>query len=177
MPESMRLPVLIALLAAACGSTTPETDEPGTGSLAQTRIVFRQYYGNSQVFVVENLAGRDLVALRSRTLRPGEAPVAYVEDEVMGRLLREFRRADFFDHAGPRPADPARLGGTGELTIIDANGRMTSLVRRKGQGAAAANTFVRCSQTLLAVYNVTDHYQATSGDASFGVRRTGYDRD
>ena len=48
--------------------------------------------------------------------------VAYVPDDVMAEMLKEFDKGDFYDYARPRPANPPGLGASGEVTVTDAPG-------------------------------------------------------
>ena len=114
---------------AACGSTGPKSTPEPFRADQLIRVVNNQYRGVNTVFVLENLAGRDQVALRSQPLRAGEPAVAYVPDDRMAALLDAFERADFYDYARPRPANPPGLGATGEITVTDASGRRLALLR------------------------------------------------
>ncbi len=66
IPQVMRLCSICAILLAACGSTNRA---PPLKSLKLTKVVFRQYYAGSPIFVLENLAGRDIVKLRSKAAK------------------------------------------------------------------------------------------------------------
>jgi hypothetical protein len=163
----MRFPLprrsfLACLLAAACGGTAPARAKPAPFLADQViRVEHNQYRGPNAFFVIENLSGRDPVALRSRPLRPGETAVAYVPDEVMAEMLREFDRGDFYEYARPRPANPPGLGASGEVTVKDANGRRLALLRIKAPPGVsptkdqvdAAKAYGYCSRTFLAVWN------------------------
>ena len=95
-------------LLAACGSTGPKsTPEPFRADQV-IRVVNNQYRGVSTVLVLENLAGRDQVSLRSTPVRAGEPVVAYVPDDKMSELLEAFEDNDFYDYARPRPSNPTR---------------------------------------------------------------------
>jgi len=176
--RSIAISVVFCL--AACGSTT-STNGKSAGAapgepLEKAQLVFRQYYGNSHIFIMENLAGRDMVALRSRIVPVGTPPTAYIEDDVMRELLREFRKSGFYDHAGPRPPNPLKVGGRGEVTLTT-GGETISIIRRPGQTKDAFDAYDYCRKTLLAVYDFYAQYQSTTttGD-NFGVRPTDYDR-
>lgn len=186
----MRVVPFVLILAAACASTpqqgrTARAQAPRLGLDQPLRVVYRQYYQDSNIFIMENLAGRDLVKLRSRKLEAGEQPIAYVPDDVMAEMLKEFRRHGYYKWAGPRPANPIKVGATGEITLIDQERRMTSLLRRKASLGTvadkdyvhAAQSYVDCTKTYLAVW---DHFrplmQATSSDGNFGVKKAEFDR-
>ena len=168
----MRFWLICAFGLAACGSA-PRESAPSPGSaVQQTRVIFRQYYGNSHIFVIENAAGRDIVKLRSKPAKAGSSPVAYIPDEVMAKVLAEFERLGFYRHAGPRPADPLKVGGRAELTVIDPNQRATSLIRRHGQDRSAHDAYTRCVQTFLVVHDNFGRFMATSStEEAFGVRK------
>jgi len=129
----MRLPILLLAFLTACAAGPPAARrEPAAlPSAGKIRIVYRQYRRGSTIFVMENIAGRDLKALRSRPLRPGEHSVAYVPDDVMRRMLEEFDRFGFPRYARPRPANPLKFGASGELTLIEPKGRTRSMLRIK----------------------------------------------
>jgi len=149
----------------------------------KVRIVLNDYRGLASVFVMENLAGRDLVELRSRPLPPNRPPVAYVEDDVMGALLEQLGRAGFFEHRQARPPDPKQFGAKGEFTMIDADGTMTTILKVPLAAGPNANekevaklkAFVACKATFLQVYNRHRpqlQTTVTTGDQDpFGVRR------
>jgi hypothetical protein len=155
-------PLLLALLLlpAACGGTAAARAKPAPFLADQViQVVHNQYRGPNSVFVIENLSGRDAVALRSRPLRPGEPPVSFVPDEVMAEMLREFDKGEFYEYARPRPANPPALGASGEVTVTDANGRRLALLRIKAppgmtptkEQVDAAKAYGYCSRTFLAV--------------------------
>jgi len=180
----MRLPILsLAFLTACAGApAAPKAARPlpQTGKI---RIVYRQYRRGSTIFVMESLAGRDLKKLRSRPLRAGEHPVAYVPDDVMRRLLEEFDRFGFQRYARPRPANPLKFGASGELTLIEPHGRTRSMLRIKlkpGQKATRAHidrsrAYVNCAKTFLAVWNAYPPLMQVAatgtGTGGFGVHR------
>jgi hypothetical protein len=178
IPKGMRY-LLICVFLAACASS-PEDNGPGE-PLPLTRVVYRQYYRGSHPFVMENLAGRDLVELRSRTLKRGESPVAYVPDDKFVLLLEEFEKADLGQYLTPRPADPTALGAIGELSITDARGTTRSFLRTKSSRRSADprayqkrhETYTYCVKSFLAVWNAYHpEAQAVAGTKDeFGVRR------
>ena len=165
-----------AFLTTGCSSTSGSSPDPSAEPLPKTQVVFRQYHRNSPIFVVENLAGRDVVALRSKPTREGSISPAYVPDDVMARMLAEFRKFGYFDHAGARPGNPISVGGLAELTIIGANGRTISIVRRKGQGKEVYDAYEQCRTTLLYVHKEFAKYQAVTGDGGFGVKKAEFAR-
>jgi hypothetical protein len=172
----MRFWSICALFIAACGSSSGSSGGTASGdrgtAMSRTRVYFRQYYKQSHTFAVENFAGRDEVELRSRPRNPDEPALAFVPDEVMEKMLSEFKRFGFYDYAGPRPADPSKLGGRGELTIVDAKGRQNAFIRVRGQGKDAFDAYQGCIQTFLAVHDHYGRFQAsTSGGAAFGVKK------
>jgi hypothetical protein len=178
------LPLVLALafaLAACTGAPPAKPPDPETSDVRdpRTRVVYRQYRQGSGIFVMENLAGRDLKEMRSKPLRPGHPPVAYVPDDVMRKMLKEFKRLEFQEHAVPRPRNPMKLGASGEITLIDEQRRMVSLLRIKApvgqepsrQHMARGKAYVGCAQTFLAVWNhFRPRMQATTS-GGFGVRR------
>jgi hypothetical protein len=176
------LPCLL-LLQAACGSSAPARAKPAPFLADQViRVVHNQYRGPNTVFVIENLSGRDPVALRSRPLRPGEPAVAYVPDDVMAEMLKEFDKGDFYEYARPRPANPPGLGASGEVTVTDANGRRLALLRIKAppgmtptrEQVDAAKSYGYCSRTFLAVWNAyPPQMQATTSRNAFDANRAG----
>lgn len=165
--------LLSCIVAAGCGGTAPARAKPAPFLADQViRVVHNQYRGPNTVFVVENLSGRDPVALRSRPLRPGDPAIAYVPDDVMEEMLKEFDRGDFYEYARPRPANPPGLGASGEVTVADANGRRLALLRIKAPPGMmptkdqvdAAKAYGYCSRTFLAVWNAyPPQMQAMSG--------------
>ena len=174
-------PVCLALLA-ACGSTGTKAKPVPFRADQVIRVVHNQYRGPNSIFVVENLALRDQVELRSRPLQPGETAVAYVPDDVMERMLEEFGRYEFYDYARPRPANPPGLGASGEITVTDANGRRLALLRIKApQGVSptrdqvdAAKAYGNCTRTFLAVWNAfPPRMQATTSTDPFQSRPKG----
>jgi hypothetical protein len=177
----MRVPLAPLLLLAACSAPSGSRDAvPEATATRRVRVVHDQYRGPHTVLVIENLAGRDIVALRSQRLQPGETPVAYVPDEVMAKMLDEFERFDYLEYARPRPPNPAALGATGELTVTDADGRRRSLLRIKAPAGAtpardqvdAAKAYGNCIKTFLAVWDFhRPKMQATTSRGAFGVER------
>lgn len=180
----MRHIVIFALFTASCASSPggSRPSLPKASADSKVRVVWNQYKGASSVFILENLAGRDLVELRSRRLETNKVPVAFVPDDVLAKMLKEFQRLDYADHAVPRPADPRTLGAKGEITIIDENNRQISLLRVPALGGtqkqvAAAQCYGECARTFNAVWS---HYppqmQATTSKSAFGVKRADYER-
>jgi hypothetical protein len=183
----MRYPLfcLALLAAAACSGTgagSNRADDRPAAAGRPTRIVLNTYQGVAGVFIMENLAGRDLTELRSAPLKPGHPPVAYVEDEVMDELLRIFRKLDYDEHAQARPPDPRKFGAVAELTLIRGSDRRT-ILKKQPTGrmltrdeAASLKSYVECKRNFLAVYNTyRPEMQATTGGGAFGVKRA--DRD
>jgi hypothetical protein len=186
----MRIRQLVLTFLACCAAcTAPQggkssATETATANGASgepapfTRIVFRQFYAGSQPFVMENLAGRDLIELRSKPIAQGDAPVAYVPDAVMRELLSELRRFDYYDHAGPRPPDPSRFG-VGELTVAEGNARPLALIRTRQPPGEATTAYRRqtkcwsnCTRAFIGVYNFhRPSMQATSSTGDFGTKR------
>jgi hypothetical protein len=172
----MRNSIILTALLAACG--TSRTASSGTVQLPtadeRIRIVYKQYRKGSIPLIMENLQGRDLVKLRSRKLPKGQSPVAYVPDDVMMRMLKEFKRYGWTKYGQPRPPDPSKYGAAGELTIItDQRRRMITLLRIKGGDAAINRAYVDCVNTFVSVYNhFNPQLQATTSTTdAFGVRR------
>ncbi|MHC4550553.1 MAG: hypothetical protein ACYTEZ_17460 [Planctomycetota bacterium] len=180
----MRFLVIWALLGAACGAG----GKAGSSRVAiptakeQLRVVYNSYRKGSTVLVMENLAGRDLVKLRSRKLAATESPVAYVPDDVMAKMLAEFKRYGFHRYAQSRPPNPVKYGAVGEITLISADRtRMVSLLRTKRRAGDTATdryvavnqSYVDCANTFIAVYNhFRPQLQATTSTGDpFGVRR------
>ena len=183
----MRILLPSLLLLAACGSAGNATREttPEVRAGDRVRVVYNQYRGAHTVFVIENLAGRDVVELRSRALQPGEVAVSYVPDDVIAKMLEEFDRFDYYEFARPRPPNPQSLGASGEITVTDKRGRRVSLLRiRTPAGVepsrdqvAAAQSYGQCARTFLAVWNAyPPRLQATTSRGAFGVNRDA-DRD
>lgn len=171
---------LICVVLAACSSSPGGGGDASGEPLPLTRVVYRQFYRGSHPFVMENLAGRDLVELRSRPLEKGEPPVAYVPDDKFVLLLEEFEKADLAKYLTARPANPASLGAIGELSITDARGTTRSFLRTKSGNRSDPRayqkrheTYSYCVKSFLAVWNAF-HPEAqavadTKGD--FGVRK------
>ena len=164
----------------ACGSngSTRAPDAPKGPHDPRVRVIYRQYYGNSRPLVLENIAGRDLTELRSKPVPAGESPVGYCPDDVMRELLRNFRRFDFDEYARPIPPDPARFG-VAELTLVDAAGRRTGMLRTRAPSTGPTEAYRRESQayqkcvgTFLSVYNLHGpSLQVTTGKGEFGAHR------
>lgn len=178
----MRISPLCLALLAACGSTVGKTKPVPFRADQVIRVVHNQYRGPNSIFVVENLAGRDQVEMRSRPLQPGEPTVAYIPDDVMEKMLEEFKRFDFYDYARPRPANPPGLGASGEITVTDANGRRLALLRIKApEGISptrdqvdAAKAYGNCMRTFLAVWNeFPPRMQATTSADPFQTKPKG----
>jgi len=176
----MRILLPLLLLLAACGSSGSSTrrEKPTVREGERVRVVYNQYRGAHTVFVIENLAGRDVVEMRSRPLQPGEVAVAYVPDDVMQKMLEEFARFDYYGFARPRPPNPQSLGASGEITVTDAKGRRVSLLRIKSPAGIdpshdqieAAQAYGQCARTFLAVWNTfPPRMQATTSRGAFGV--------
>jgi len=171
----MRNGIILTALLAACG-TSQTTTSAGKLPTAneQVRVVYKQYRKGSVPLIMENLQDRDLVKLRSEKLPAGQSPVAYVPDDVMVRMLKEFKRSGWTKYGQARPTDPAKFGASGEITIItEGRRRMVTLLRVKGGKLAANQAYVDCVNTFVTVYN---HYrpqmQATTASSdAFGVRR------
>jgi hypothetical protein len=175
----MRARAIFALLAAACSSTPgeePKDEKQAAEPLPQTQVIFRQYYKGSPIFIVENLAGRDQAKLRSKPAKHGEIKPAYIPDDVMARMLSDFKDFGYFDYAGARPPDPRTVGGRAELTIIGADKSMVSFVRRSGQGKDAYETYKNCVDTFRAVHAHFGKFQAASGAGDFGVKKVEFER-
>jgi len=166
--------ILTALLAACATSQTTSSTAKLPSATEQIRVVYKQYRKGSLPLIMENLLGRDLVKLRSEKLPKGQPPVAYVPDDVMKRMLQEFKRSGWTKHGQLRPTDPSRYGAAGEITIItEDRRRMVTLLRIRGGDVAANRAYVDCVNTFVTVYN---HYgpqlQATASTTdAFGVRR------
>jgi len=166
--------VLVLAFLAACAA-------PGGGAaderLPRTRIVMRQYYEKGSIFVLENLAGRDLVEMRSRPVPEGGVPVAWISDRDMRRTLEALRKRDFDDYARPRPPDPRSLGARGELTVYDDRGNTRALIRRHGQSLDEAEAYQDCAAVFQQVWTANrPRFQAVTGDGDFGVQRVGFRR-
>ena len=171
----MRNGIILTALLAACGSTQRESAVATLPAAKErVRVVYKQYRKGSVPLIMENLQDRNLVKLRSEKLRAGQSPVAYVPDDVMARMLKEFKRSGWTKHGQARPTDPSKFGASGEITIItEGRRRMVTLLRVKGGELAANQAYVDCVNTFVAVYN---HYrpqmQATTATSdAFGVRR------
>jgi hypothetical protein len=163
------------VLLAACAS--PSGGSSGGEPLPQTRIVMKQYYNKGSVFIVENLAGRDIVELRSRPVPKGGAPVAWISDEDMRKTLKALKKYDFEDYARPRPADPKSLGARGELTVYGKNGQSRALIRRRGQSVKEAEAYQDCVAVFQQVWGANrPQFQAITGDGEFGVKRADFKR-
>jgi len=179
----MRISLLCLLLLAACSGTEGARKKPVPFQADQViRVVHNQYRGPNTVFVMENLAGRDEVALRSRPLQPGEPTVAYVPDDVMAEMLKHFDQGDFYEYARPRPANPPGLGASGEITVTDSNGRRLALLRIKTPPGIvpttdqidAAKAYGFCARTFLAVWNAyPPQMQATTSRDAFQTKPKG----
>lgn len=183
----MRIPLFCFLLVAAACSSPGAGGSTGSGGRAaagvRTRIVLNTYQGIAGVFIVENLAGRDLKELRSKPLTSGQVPIAYVDDSVMAELLKIFRKLDYDKYAQARPPDPRKFGAVSELTMIRSEGarKDTRTILKKQQPAgrplsraeaASLKSYVECKRNFLAVYNrFRPEMQATTGGGAFGVKR------
>lgn len=174
----MRHCAFFLILLTACKSG-PDKSEP----IPLTKVVFRQYYKGSPVFLIESLSGRDLVKLRSDRGEPGQIKPAYVPDEVMVKLLDELRRAGYHDYSTARPRDPRKIGGRAELTIVgqgrykDGRGRpIEAFIRRDGQGKDAYDTYKKCVDTFRAVHAHYGQFQASAGGGDFGVKKAEFER-
>ncbi len=181
----MRVSPLCLVFLAACGAPATRTKPVPFRADQIIRVVHNQYRGPNSIFVVENLAGRDQVELRSRPLQPGEPTVAFVPDDVMEKMLDEFERFDFYDYARPRPANPPGLGASGEITVTDSNGRRLALLRIKAPKGVvptrdqvdAAQAYGNCTRTFLAVWNAfPPRMQATTATDPFETKPKGASR-
>ena len=174
----MRLCTVCAILLAACGSSSTKSASGKT--LPLTKVVFRQYYPGSPIFILESLSGRDIVKLRSTPARHRDVKPAYVPDDVMAKLLNEFKRLGFHEHSGARPSDPRKIGGRAELTLIGTGDRgqrlIEAFIRRDGQGKAAFETYRKCVETFRAVHAQYGKFQATRGAGEFGVTKAEFER-
>jgi len=140
----------------------------------KTRVVFRQYYRGGHTLMVENLAGRDIVKLRSEPVKKDEVPIAWVTDEVMRDMLKTFKRRDFADYARVRPADPRGMGAKGEISVYDSRGRASAILRRNGQPRDEAEAYQECVAAFQEVWSANrPAFQAIAGDGNFGVNRAG----
>ena len=166
-------------LLAAFGSTGSKTRAEPFRADQVIRVVHNQYRGPGSIMVVENLFGRDQVELRSRLLAPGEPAPAYVPDDVMAEMLKEFERGDYYDYARPRPNNPPSLGASGELTITDANGRRLALLRIKAPPGVtptrdqidAAKAYGYCARTFVEVWKAfPPQMQATTSTDPFKTK-------
>ena len=179
---------LVCVILAACGSTSGPAGE-GSGEagdeslqpLPVTRIVYRQYYPGSPIFVLENLGGRNLVELRSEPLVKGKPPVAYVPDWVMVKLMAEFEDQGLPDYLKPRPRNPKAMGGVAELTLIARDGTMRSFIRTRSpkgqqpskQYQALSKTYLYCVESFRVVWDAYRPYAQVSEGVTgeFGVRK------
>jgi len=165
---------LLALAFLAACSAAPQGD---SGVLPRTRIVMRQYYEKGSVFIVENLAGRDLVEMRSQPVPKGGVPVAWISDDDMRATLKALRKLDFQDYARPRPADPKSLGARGELTVYNDRGESRALIRRHGQPVKEAEAYQECAAVFQQVWTANrPKFQAITGDGEFGVKQADFKR-
>jgi len=165
--------LILVLLAGCAGGGAADSG----GVLRRTRMVMRQYYDQGSMFVVENLAGRDLVEMRSQPVPKGGVPVAWVTDDDMRAALNALAKHDFATWARPRPADPKSLGARGELTIYDDAGRTRSIIRRHGQPTAEAEAYQACVAVFQQVWRANrPRFQAVTGDGEFGVKKADFQR-
>ncbi|MEM8882841.1 MAG: hypothetical protein AAGD14_02080 [Planctomycetota bacterium] len=165
--------VLLPLFIGCAGTSSEDGGQP----LPQTRVVMQQHYRNGSRFVLENLAGRDIVELRSQPVRKGESPVAWVSDAEMRRLLKSFEKSDFAAYAKPRPSDPRAFGVIGEVTIYDEQGRARSILRRRGQPVAEAEAYQSVAASYQQVWTANrPKFQAATGDGEFGVKKAEFGR-
>lgn len=180
----LSLPCVLLLLAACSSTAKRKKPEPFRADQV-IRVVHNQYRGPNSVLVMENLAGRDEVQLRSRPLQPGEPAISLVPDDVMAKMLEEFDRADFYDYARPRPSNPPGLGASGEITVTDANGRRLALLRIKAPPGVtpshdqveAAKAYGYCTRTFLAVWDMfRPRMQATTSTDPFHAKPLGSPR-
>ena len=156
MPLRMILTLVVAAACSAPSSSGGSQAKIKPG--AKTQVILNRY--GKGVFIMENLAGRDIVQLRSETLKPGAVPVSYVPDDEMTRMLKEFRKAHYFEHAQVRPSNPTKFGAIAELTIRDADNKMTALLRKRLAPNAPAgdptikalNAFVNGKTKFLTVH-------------------------
>ncbi len=170
----MRQLAVIVAISAACASTgggAGHDDRLQPSETRRVRAVYR-HYRNRNIFVIENLAGRALGDLREKPLAAGETAVAYVPDDVMQEMLKEFTRIGFFRHAGARPPDPIKVGATSEITLIDEERRFTSFLRMRGDDGKTAGTYNDLVNTFLAVWNHFHPFAqvSTGKETRFGVR-------
>jgi hypothetical protein len=141
------------------------------------RVTARQFYEGSVPVAVENLAGRDIVELRSRKIPAGQAPVAYVDDDTMRRLLRALDRHGFSKRAAPHAGDASALGARAEIVVRRGDAPPLALRRRPGQPPKEAEAFQACFQEVLALYDATPKIQASSGGAgALGVKKARFAR-
>lgn len=175
--KGMRTCTLCSLLLAACSSAPSGRESAATVALPKTQVVFRQYYKGSPIFVIENFAGRDEVKLRSAPPKRGEIKPAYIPDDVMARMLKDFRKFGYFEYAGARPGNPISVGGKAELTIVGENESTVAFIRRNGQGKKAHDTYLSCVETFRAVHTHFSRFQAaTGGTGAFGVKKVEFER-
>jgi len=169
--------IALLCLAAACGSTVEKPPESSEQAYPRTRIVFRQHYDKGTTLVIENHAGRELVDLRSQVLPKGQVPAAWVPDAVMKKMMRALEKRDFEKYARPRPGNPKSLGVRAEVTVYQKDGRGKALMRRHGQSRAETESFQDCAAYFRKVWTeYRPQFQASVGDGSFGVKRSGYRR-
>ena len=166
-------------LLAACGGTGTKTRVEPFEATQLIQVVHNQYRGPGSVLVVENLNGRDQVELRSRLLPPGAPAVAYVPDDVMAEMLKEFKKGEFYEYARPRPANPPGLGASGELTITDQGGRRLALLRIKAPPGVTptrdqietAQAYGYCTRTFVEVWKAfPPQMQATTAVDPFQTK-------
>ncbi len=184
----MRLLCLTTILGlvSLCGGCRGSGGSAAAGLPAadqKTRLVLNGYRGLASVFVMENLAGRNLVELRSKPLRANRPAVAYVEDDVMKKLMKQLERAGFFKYRQPRPPDPLQFGAKSEFTMIEADGKRTTILKIRlmaGQPVEkrqleSLKAFVASKAEFLKVYNRHRPQMQTrvnaGGQDPFGVRR------
>lgn len=168
----VRASALLLLFAAACASTG---DGPREGFVV--RVTARQFYEGSLPVAVENVGGRDVVELRSRRIPAGQAPVAYVDDETMRRLLRALDRHGFSRRAAPHAGAASALGARAEVVVRRGDAPPLAVQRRPGQRVEEAEAFQACFQEVLAVYDATPKMQASAGGAdALGVKKARFAR-
>ncbi|MHC4953263.1 MAG: hypothetical protein ACYTGZ_05185 [Planctomycetota bacterium] len=170
--------IALALIVASCaGNGEGSGDSSGEKTYPRTRIAFKQHYEGGVTLVMENLAGRSLVDMRSRVVKKGDVPVAWVPDEVMRKTMRAMDKHDFDRYARPRPADPKSLGVRSEITVTGERTSQRSFMRRRGQPLKEAQSFQECASLFREVWTAyRPTYQAVAGKGEFGVKRAGYKR-